>query len=262
MSHYMTALAMRQTGIKPATKIVLYWLADHHNGETGLCFPSLKTLERECEMNRSAVVRHLDALEDAGLIARNQRTRDNGSQTSTAYTLHLVPVAERNTPCCETQQPPVAKRDPLNLGILNLGIEPKDTDVSLPKTRQSRKSRMKEDAVISDGMHDAAHKRGHSQQEADAQFAKFKNNALAKGLSYVSWDRAFVTWLDSEYFRPITTKGTHNGKRNSNDGSGAAMAQRAGERFAARLMDQRAGANASQPLLPTGQPGRGNGSCD
>jgi len=121
---------------------------------------------------------------------------------------------------------------------------------------------MKEDAVISDGMHDAAHKRGHSQQEADAQFAKFKNNALAKGLGYVSWDRAFVTWLDSEYFRPITTKGTHNGQRNSNDGSGAAMAQRAGERFAARLMDQRAGANASQPLLPTGQPGRGNGSCD
>ena len=120
----MTALAMKQTGIKPAAKIVLYWLADHHNGETGRCFPSLKTLERECEMNRSAIVRHLSALEDAGLIEREQRKRDNGSQTSTAYRLHLVPVAERNTPCCETQQPPVAKRDPHNLGILNLGIEP------------------------------------------------------------------------------------------------------------------------------------------
>ena len=35
MSHYMTALAMKQKGLKPATKIVLYWIADHHNGETG-----------------------------------------------------------------------------------------------------------------------------------------------------------------------------------------------------------------------------------
>lgn len=124
MSHLMTALAMRQTGIKPAAKIVLYWLADHHNGETERCFPSLKTLERECEMNRSAIVRHLKSLEADGLISRDKRTRDNGSQTSTSYKLHLVPVAKRNTPCCKTQQPPVAKRDPHNLGNNNLGKEP------------------------------------------------------------------------------------------------------------------------------------------
>lgn len=120
----MTALAMKQAGIKPAAKIVLYWLADHHNGETGRCFPSLKTLERECEMSRPAIIRHLSTLEDAGLISREQRKRDNGSQTSTAYNLHLVPVTECNTPCSETLQPPVTKRHPHNLGILNLGIEP------------------------------------------------------------------------------------------------------------------------------------------
>ena len=121
MSHYMTALAMKQTGLKPAAKIVLYWLADHHNGETGACFPSLKTLEAECEMNRSTIVRHLTALEEAGLISRIRRTRDNGSQTSTTYLLKLAPVAERNGPCCKMQQEPVAKRDPHNLGSNNLG---------------------------------------------------------------------------------------------------------------------------------------------
>jgi len=124
MSHYMTALAMKQEGIKPAAKIVLYWLADHYNGETGLCFPSLKTLERECEMSRPAIIRHLLTLENAGLISRNQRTRANGSQTSTAYSLHLTPVTKCNSPSNETSQPPVTKRDPHNLGILNLGIEP------------------------------------------------------------------------------------------------------------------------------------------
>ena len=128
MSHYMTALAMKQKGLKPATKIVLYWLADHHNGETGACFPSLKTLERECEMNRSTIVRHLEALEADGLIERERRERQNGSQTSTSYILHFTPVAERNSPCCKTQQPPVAKCDPLNLGINNLGTEQESID--------------------------------------------------------------------------------------------------------------------------------------
>ena len=123
MSHYMTALAMKQKGLKPAAKIVLYWLADHHNSETGACFPSLKKLEAECEMNRSTIVRHLTSLEEAGLISRIRRTRDNGSQTSTTYLLNLTPVAERNSPCCKTQQPPVAKCDPHNLGNNNLGKE-------------------------------------------------------------------------------------------------------------------------------------------
>jgi DNA-binding MarR family transcriptional regulator len=102
MSHYMTALAMKQTGLKPAAKIVLYWLADHYNGETGLCFPSLKKLADECEMDKSTIVRHLKALEEAGLIQRQARTRANGSQTSTSYLLHLTPVAERDSPCSIT----------------------------------------------------------------------------------------------------------------------------------------------------------------
>ncbi len=120
MSHYMTALAMKQTGLKPAAKIVLYWLADHFNGETGLCFPSLKKLADECEMDKSTIVRHLKALEEAGLIQRQVRTRANGSQTSTSYLLHLTPVAKRDSPCSKTQQPPVAKCDPHNLVINNL----------------------------------------------------------------------------------------------------------------------------------------------
>lgn len=124
MSHLMTALAMRQTGLKPAAKMVLYWLADHHNGETGHCFPSLNTLAKECEMSRATVVRHLDALESAGLIIRRDRKRDNGSQTSTSYELRLAPVSELNNPCFKMKQPPVSKCDPHNLGNNNLGTEP------------------------------------------------------------------------------------------------------------------------------------------
>ena len=75
MSHYMTALAMQQKGLKPATKVVLYWLADHHNSETGLCFPSLGILAEECDLDRSTVIRHIAILEGKGLLMRVHRKR-------------------------------------------------------------------------------------------------------------------------------------------------------------------------------------------
>ena len=64
MSHYMTALAMKQQGLTPAAKIVLYWLADHHNGETGDCFPSHKRLAELSEMTDRSVRNHLADLAD------------------------------------------------------------------------------------------------------------------------------------------------------------------------------------------------------
>ena len=89
MSHYMTALAMKQKGLKPATKIVLYWLADHHNGETGECFPSINRLAEVCEMSRRSVEGHLETLETLGLIHRVNQYRDTGGKTSNKYILGL-----------------------------------------------------------------------------------------------------------------------------------------------------------------------------
>ena len=215
MSHYMTALAMKQRGLKPAAKIVLYWLADHHNGETGACFPSLKTLEAECEMNRSSIVRHLKALEEAGLIERIHRTRDNGSQTSTAYVLRLTPVAESNTPCCETQQPPVAKRDPHNLGNINLGNEPSLFGPEDPKpTKRKRAVSLPDGWVPSDQNIEDAMKRGFSTEEINHEAEQFRNYHHAKGSNFEDWNAAWRTWLgNARKFanaRPARNGGGHN----------------------------------------------------
>lgn len=72
------------------------------------------------------------------------------------------------------------------------------------KASQKKKTRIPENAVISEAQIRAAAKRGHSLPEAEAQFQRFKNDALAKGKLFLCWDRAFVTWLDSPYFKPIT----------------------------------------------------------
>ena len=123
MSHYMTALAMQQKGLKPATKVVLYWLADHHNSETGLCFPSLGILAEECDLDRSTVIRHIAILEGKGLLMRVHRKRNNGSSTSNGYQLLLEkqPVAKYHPPRRKMRPPPVANCDPLNLVSNNLG---------------------------------------------------------------------------------------------------------------------------------------------
>ena len=125
MSHYMTALAMKQQGLKPATKIVLYWLADHHNGETGKCFPSLARLCKVTEMGKTALVGHLDTLEKLGLIERLRKYDNNGAFKSTDYVLTLKDdtlVRNTDNPCSDFA-PPLVRNANTNLGSNNLGKE-------------------------------------------------------------------------------------------------------------------------------------------
>jgi len=112
-------------------------------------------------------------------------------------------------------------------------IDIKERDAYASPKKAPRKCRISEEAEITEAMMRAADKRGHSQQEAEAQFERFKNDALAKAKTFANWDRAFVTWLDSPYFKPITTSGETHGKR---DGQAHERAQRIAAKFAAGLL--------------------------
>lgn len=137
MSHYMTALAMKQKGLKPATKIVLYWLADHHNGETGLCCPSINRLADVCEMSRRAVEGHLDTLETLGLVRREKQFRDTGGKTSNKYFLELAGTTENKSDAQNLRMvcAKSAYGDAQNLRMNNLGIDNqgKETNISSSK---------------------------------------------------------------------------------------------------------------------------------
>lgn len=122
MSHSATAWAMQQKGLKPTTKIVLYYLSDCHNHETGKCFPSLNYLAKRCEMDRSTVIKHIDYLVSLGLISKNKERRDDNGWASNSYVLNFrTPLLENTTRASgKTQLPLVGKRD-TNLGSNNLG---------------------------------------------------------------------------------------------------------------------------------------------
>lgn len=78
MSHAATNWAIRQKGLKPAAKIVLWHLCDRHHPDNG-CFPMQTTLANDCEMSRSTLNLQLDKLEAMGLI-RREISRDAGSK--------------------------------------------------------------------------------------------------------------------------------------------------------------------------------------
>jgi hypothetical protein len=69
MSHKATVWAIQQRGLKPATKIVLWFLCDRHNPDFG-CFPTQERLAEDAEMSISALNAHLAKLEKLRLIHR------------------------------------------------------------------------------------------------------------------------------------------------------------------------------------------------
>jgi hypothetical protein len=69
MSHRATIWAIQQRGLKPATKIVLWFLCDRHNPDFG-CFPTQARLADDAEMSISALNEHLAKLEELRLIHR------------------------------------------------------------------------------------------------------------------------------------------------------------------------------------------------
>jgi hypothetical protein len=91
MSHEATTWAIRQRGLKPTTKIVLWHLCDRFNPDYG-CFPSQDRLARDCEISRSTLNAHLALLERAGLLRRVPRVHPvTRRQMSTRYVLGFEP---------------------------------------------------------------------------------------------------------------------------------------------------------------------------
>jgi predicted transcriptional regulator len=90
-----------QSDLKPRARLVLNCLALHCNKE-GQCFPSIKTIAKECGYSVNTVKRALDDLVKVGFITKEARfdtERKHGGQTSNLYTLNIVkPKKEESKP--------------------------------------------------------------------------------------------------------------------------------------------------------------------
>lgn len=88
MSVELMGWAFKQD-VEPGPKLVLLSLADHANGHTRLCIPGQKAIAEQCSMSVRTVQRHLETLEERGLIRREARMRGEGrGRTSDRYYLN------------------------------------------------------------------------------------------------------------------------------------------------------------------------------
>ena len=104
MSHDATNWAIKQRGLKPTTKIVLWHLCDRFNPDYG-CFPSQDRLAHDCEISRSTLNDHLGQLEAVGLLRRVPRIDPvTKRQLPTRYILGFEPGFTPATaiPCPES----------------------------------------------------------------------------------------------------------------------------------------------------------------
>jgi uncharacterized protein YdaU (DUF1376 family) len=81
-----------------------------------------------------------------------------------------------------------------------------ETNVSVARKRATPKTIIPPDALISEPMRAAAEQRGLSDAEAEAQFKRFRDWAVAKGQAYADWDAAWRNWLTSPHFRPVIVR--------------------------------------------------------
>jgi DNA-binding transcriptional ArsR family regulator len=89
MSIRAIAWALQVRTGSPTTKLVLIKLADNANDD-GVCWPSMSHIARHTELSRSTVVRHIAALEAAGLVIVTRRSQD-GVQLPSHYKLVMMP---------------------------------------------------------------------------------------------------------------------------------------------------------------------------
>lgn len=144
MSHGATNWAIKQRGLKPATKMVLWHLADRHNKDTGMCNPSQAKLAYDCEMSRAALNGHLSKLEALGLIKRIKRINpQTRRQERTEYQLALDGVGcfEADEPCLKsghgTDEPSANEPSPDS----GLGNDPQTPQKPSPENRHGSVSR-------------------------------------------------------------------------------------------------------------------------
>ena len=82
MIHLLNAVWKADYG-DPSRKLVMLCLADMANKD-GVCWPSVATIAKRCNLTKSPILRHLKALQDSGHITITHQFKD-GSKTSNRY---------------------------------------------------------------------------------------------------------------------------------------------------------------------------------
>lgn len=193
--------AAKQKPGRVADKMVLIALADRHNEETDLAYPSIAWLAEFACLDRKTVVAALGRLEDAGLISDSGERVGKTKQVK-AYVLHLNGT-EKGSPKTEPLQPKSTafsakqsqKRD------TEPSLEPSPSVSTKPSVKRARTKSidhpMPANWEPSIGPKTTAMLSRWPPGKYERELRKFRNHAADKGRLSKDWDAAFRTWLEN-----------------------------------------------------------------
>ncbi len=85
---FMLSNSIFKQGLKPR-EFIVYCCLVKHSDKNGICFPSRRLIAEECCIDKKTVDAAIISLEKAGLVKKKKRRRQDGSNTSNAYTVKL-----------------------------------------------------------------------------------------------------------------------------------------------------------------------------
>jgi len=205
MSFQAMALAMRVKGLTTSEKLTLLMLANYAD-ERLTCFPSQRTLSEDTGLSDKWLRQVLSSLESRGIIARQERRRDDGSRSSDLIRLIGFSKVEENSGGGELTSGGVGNslpgggeltspHEPITYPISsNL---PPSTNVDVPpsgaKVKAVRGTRLPEDWEPSERDRMVARGEGLTEEDIDRAAREFRNYwcARSRDATRISWPR---TW--------------------------------------------------------------------
>ncbi|WP_392562521.1 helix-turn-helix domain-containing protein [Orbus sturtevantii] len=132
MSMLLMVKAMEFKVGNPLRKLVLIKLADNAN-DKGECFPSHNTIAKACEISRSSVQAHIEALIKMGVVKKINRKKNEKENTSNLYILTIpangigvipedntgIPVAGTPIPTDNIGGIPTDEQEPVSIEPVN-----------------------------------------------------------------------------------------------------------------------------------------------
>ncbi|HHS9782034.1 TPA: helix-turn-helix domain-containing protein [Klebsiella quasipneumoniae subsp. similipneumoniae] len=219
------SLMAKAMGVKVGNslrKLVLIKLADNAN-DKGECWPSYQHIADQCECSKSAVRNHIDALEDMGLIKRENRVGVNNGKgnTSNVYYLNLdvTPMPPKSTGVCHEIAPPMPSDGtppmPPDGTRTSHSFEP----VTEPDSLSARGQYISEAAKRRIGVSpngeipfppafkpSADHIAIASEKgiNIETELLNFRDYHQARGTKLIDWNSAFRVWLRNARVNPLS----------------------------------------------------------
>ncbi|MGN9452122.1 helix-turn-helix domain-containing protein [Klebsiella grimontii] len=219
------SLMAKAMGVKVGNslrKLVLIKLADNAN-DKGECWPSYQHIADQCECSKSAVRNHIDALEDMGLLKRENRVGVNNGKgnTSNVYYLNFdaTHMPSKSTGVCHEIAPPMPSDGtppmPPDGTRTSHSFEPVTEPDSLSARGQFISEAAKRRIGISPNGEipfppafkpSADHIAIASEKgiNIETELLNFRDYHQARGTKLIDWNSAFRVWLRNARVNPLS----------------------------------------------------------